>query len=159
MRKLQTATSSYSIERWEVDNKHRHKLVQMICRNSDRYCKNPYFLHSVATSASTDQMQTMYNQSLPCKQASQLTFLDGVGSYYDEQRRRLGTASSGAKKRQSLNYPPSAAINQNGDAPDSSHETTIRPQSAPRFGRPKVKETEEEVLYQAEQQQLGESPE
>ena len=91
----------------------------------------------------------MYNPSVPCK-VNLHHVLDG--GFYDEQRRRLGTASSGTKKRQSLNYPPSAGINQNGEAPDGSQETSIRPQSAPRFGRPRAtKEADEEVSYQAEQ--------
>ena len=76
-------------------------------------------------------------------------------TYYDEQRRRLGTASS-AKKRSSLNYPPSAGINQN--ATDQSQQSISgrplssgvgRPQSAPRYGpgyggqRIKIRQSEE----------------
>ena len=66
MKKLQTAASSYSIDKWETDNRRKSQLVQMICRNSDRFCKNPYFLHSLATVGSTDQI-SLYNPSIPCK--------------------------------------------------------------------------------------------
>jgi len=34
----------------------------MICKNSDRFCKNPYFLHSLATASSE---HNFYNN--PCK--------------------------------------------------------------------------------------------
>lgn len=37
LKKLQTATSFYSIDRWEQDNKKKKKLVKMMCRNSDRF--------------------------------------------------------------------------------------------------------------------------
>lgn len=37
LKKLQTATSFYSIDKWEQDNKKKKKLVKMLCRNSDRF--------------------------------------------------------------------------------------------------------------------------
>ena len=37
LQKLQTASSQYSIGKWEVDDKKRNRLVRMICRNSDRF--------------------------------------------------------------------------------------------------------------------------
>ena len=50
LKKLQEANSFYSINEWERDNKRKRKLSRMISNNSDRFCKNPYFLHSLATS-------------------------------------------------------------------------------------------------------------
>lgn len=46
LKKLSTAHSFYSIDKWEQDNKKKKKLVKMICKNSDRFVKNPYFLQS-----------------------------------------------------------------------------------------------------------------
>ena len=56
MKKLNNATSFYNIDSWEKDNKKKNRLVSMICRNSDSFCKNPYFLHSLATANSTEQI-------------------------------------------------------------------------------------------------------
>ena len=42
--KLQTASSFYSIDKWDQDNKKKMKLVKMLCRNSDRFLKHPYFV-------------------------------------------------------------------------------------------------------------------
>lgn len=44
LKKLQTASSFYSIDKWEQDNKKKKKLVKMLCRNSDRFVKHPYFI-------------------------------------------------------------------------------------------------------------------
>ncbi len=46
LKKLSTAHSFYNIDKWEQDNKKKKKLVKMICKNSDRFVKNPYFLQS-----------------------------------------------------------------------------------------------------------------
>jgi inosine/xanthosine triphosphate pyrophosphatase family protein len=37
LKKLQTASSFYSIDKWEQDNKKKKKLVKNLCRNSDRF--------------------------------------------------------------------------------------------------------------------------
>ncbi len=65
----------------------------MICKNSDRFCKNPYFLHSLATTGSD---ATFYNPNAPCnKKLSYLTIpLDGL-----EEKK---IHSSSVKKRSSL---------------------------------------------------------
>ncbi len=44
LKKLQTASSNYNIEKWNQDEKKKKKLVKMICSNSDRFMKNPYFI-------------------------------------------------------------------------------------------------------------------
>ena len=44
LQKLQTASSFYSIGKWDEDNKKKKKLVKMLCRNSDRFLKHPYFV-------------------------------------------------------------------------------------------------------------------
>jgi inosine/xanthosine triphosphate pyrophosphatase family protein len=73
LKKLQLASSFYSIDKWEQDNKHRKHLVTNICRNSDRFCKNPYFLHSLATTTSDAQMY--YNPNLPCKKYTDSNYM------------------------------------------------------------------------------------
>ena len=62
LKKLQTASSFYNHEKWVLDERRKNQLVKMICKNSDRFCKNPYFLHSLATSAS-DTGFSFYNPS------------------------------------------------------------------------------------------------
>lgn len=49
LKKLQTASSIYSIDKWEQDNKRKKKLVKMLCRNSDRFMKHPYFISNTST--------------------------------------------------------------------------------------------------------------
>ena len=66
LKKLSTATSFYSIDRWDNDAKQKNRLVQMICKNSDRFCKNPYFLHSMAT-AGNQSDTNFYNPGVACK--------------------------------------------------------------------------------------------
>ena len=68
LKKLQTASSCYSIEKWENDNKKKKQLVRMICKNSDRFCKNPYFLSYPQTLATaiSDSSFSHYNPNAPC---------------------------------------------------------------------------------------------
>lgn len=49
LKKLQQVNSFYSINEWEKENKRMKKLSRMISKNSDRYCKNPYFVNSSST--------------------------------------------------------------------------------------------------------------
>lgn len=66
LKKLKTATSFYSIDRWEHDNKRKNKLVSNICKNADRFCKNPYFVVSTLGTTASDTT-FLYNPSAPCK--------------------------------------------------------------------------------------------
>jgi hypothetical protein len=50
LRKLQDANSHYSIREWDKNDVERQRLKHMLAKNSDRFCKNPYFLHSICTS-------------------------------------------------------------------------------------------------------------
>ena len=47
--KLQNTRSNYNNSKWENDFQEKQKLKQMITKNSDRYCRNPYFLNSICT--------------------------------------------------------------------------------------------------------------
>ena len=47
--RLQNTKSHYSNDKWEDQFKHNRKNFEQIRTNGDRYCKNPYFLHSVST--------------------------------------------------------------------------------------------------------------
>lgn len=47
--RLQGTNSQYSASAWENEYKQNTKISSSIASNSDRYCKNPYFLHSVCT--------------------------------------------------------------------------------------------------------------
>jgi hypothetical protein len=47
--RLQSAKSHYAINKWENDFQRKVVLGRHIQENSDRYQKNPYFLHSVCT--------------------------------------------------------------------------------------------------------------
>lgn len=49
LRKLQATKSNYSVKDWKKDDNERRKLQKMIQGNGDRFCQNPYFLHSVCT--------------------------------------------------------------------------------------------------------------
>ena len=47
--RLQNTKSHYSSENWETMFKQQRKNLNQIQSNGDRFCKNPYFLHSVST--------------------------------------------------------------------------------------------------------------
>jgi hypothetical protein len=59
LEKLQKTKSTYNKNGWDADYHKSTQLRSMIKNNGDRYCKNPYFLHSLCTAqgpavASTD---------------------------------------------------------------------------------------------------------
>ena len=47
--RLQKAQSHYNTDKWEDNFVKQRKTLQQMNENGDRYCKNPYFLHSVCT--------------------------------------------------------------------------------------------------------------
>lgn len=47
--RLQNTKSHYSNEQWDAQFKQQRKTLSQIQTNGDRFCKNPYFLHSVST--------------------------------------------------------------------------------------------------------------
>ena len=47
--KLQSTKSVYSQEKWQKDFDDSRKIINNISLNSDRYCKNPYFLNSLCS--------------------------------------------------------------------------------------------------------------
>ena len=47
--RLQNTRSHYSNECWESQFKSNRKNLDQIRANGDRFCQNPYFLHSVST--------------------------------------------------------------------------------------------------------------
>ena len=49
LERLQSTKPTYSQQQWENDFKQTRKTLTQIQHNGDRFCKNPYFLHSVAT--------------------------------------------------------------------------------------------------------------
>lgn len=49
LNRLQNTRSHYSTERWHKDFEGVRKISDQIRANGDRFCKNPYFLHSICT--------------------------------------------------------------------------------------------------------------
>jgi len=49
LNRLQGAQSHYDNNRWRKDFTENHKKAGRISQNGDRFCRNPYFLHSVCT--------------------------------------------------------------------------------------------------------------
>ena len=47
--RLQNTKSTYDSAKWKEDYKRSKKYSKMIRQGGDRYCKNPYFLHSLCT--------------------------------------------------------------------------------------------------------------
>lgn len=47
--KLQNTRSNYDNSKWETEYMENQKRSNMISKNSDRYCRNPYFLNSICT--------------------------------------------------------------------------------------------------------------
>jgi inosine/xanthosine triphosphate pyrophosphatase family protein len=83
LRKLQGAASCYSIDRWNQDDKKKKKLVKMICRNSDRFLKNPYFLCNGLPNTATLGTAN-----------SEHSFYGFGGSHFQDDKRSLKKRSS-----------------------------------------------------------------
>ena len=49
LKKLQDTKSNYSTKMWEEENRQNKTLKKLMAKNSDRFCTNAYFLHSVCT--------------------------------------------------------------------------------------------------------------
>lgn len=47
--RLQGTKSHYNQKKWNEEAKQQTKIAASINHNGDRFCKNPYFLHSVCT--------------------------------------------------------------------------------------------------------------
>ena len=47
--KLQNTKSTYSMATWKTEYEKQQEYKYRIQGNGDRYCKNPYFLHSICT--------------------------------------------------------------------------------------------------------------
>lgn len=62
--RLQSTKSNYSTDKWNKQFDQNSKITYNIKENSDRYCKNPYFLHSVCTQQDLQSYQApFYNAS------------------------------------------------------------------------------------------------
>lgn len=89
LKKLQATKSNYSNKEWKKEDKERRKIQKMIQGNGDRFCQNPYFLHSVCTA------EDSYYITL-CKPAA-CHFPEGEGRKASAKGSRTGTAQT--KKR------------------------------------------------------------
>ena len=49
LNRLQGTHSHYDNNKWRKDFELNQKTKERISHNSDRFCRNPYFLHSVCT--------------------------------------------------------------------------------------------------------------
>ena len=49
LNRLQNAQSHYSVQGWEKEFTKNKKTNTNIRRNADRFCKHPYFVHSITT--------------------------------------------------------------------------------------------------------------
>ena len=58
--KLQNTKSTYSMKNWEQEYTRQQQYRHMIQGNGDRYCKNPYFLHSICTESNPNEVASEY---------------------------------------------------------------------------------------------------
>ena len=96
--KLQKTNSTYNNEKWRNDYNKSTKLQKMIRGNGDRYCKNPYFLHSLCTSSGPIKAYTDLGSVQGCP--SQYTYYGGDNRTISEygvnkkSKRGLGSRAS-----------------------------------------------------------------
>ena len=137
LRKLQGAASCYSIDRWNQDDKKKKKLVKMICRNSDRFLKNPYFL-----------CNGLPNTSLGTANSEHSFYGFGAGTHFQDDKRSMKKRSSYTSLDPVYQVPQSASgLGRQTYYPMSfvgTGNSTIqtieeyqrgRPMSAPKYGR------------------------
>ena len=118
LNRLQGTRSHYSTEKWNYDFESQRKLIGNIYENGDRFCKNPYFLHSVCTQQDAfNSQQPYYSVSNPNLNA----FGGGIGN----NSRRSARSS---QKRLLKNKRTSSAI----DSTNNSNYQMNRPYSAPK---------------------------
>ena len=98
----------------------------MIRTNGDRYCKNPYFLHSICTNQSTN--------GNPSKAFTEVGSVQGFGTYYADNKTisEYGAIGSKRKSRRGLNSKASESNFQGVVRPPKLREKKQRPYSAPR---------------------------
>lgn len=114
--KLQNAKSVYNRNIWEDEHQKRESLKYKIQTNGDRYCKNPYFLHSLCTKAAPSQ--SMYPSQFGSKHF-------GTISEYGPVGHRGSLKQSNKQKLKSEGF-------YQGSADPPRLRNKIRPSSAPR---------------------------
>merc|ERR1712003_167685 len=62
--RLQGTKSHYSTDKWDSDFHEQRRTLNSIKENGDRYCKNPYFLHSVCTQNDAAAFHTASNPNI-----------------------------------------------------------------------------------------------
>jgi len=89
--KLQNTKSCYNKNKWENDYYKNEQLKKKISVNGDRYCKNPYFLHSVCTKAAPNQ--NMYSQMIASNHYGTISDMDGRAKFSQKfsNKNKLGS--------------------------------------------------------------------
>ena len=70
LNRLQTTKSHYDSEKMDRMFEDQRRLVGQIQHNGDRYCKNPYFLHSVCTQQQEAYFSTQSHTIMPAMNPS-----------------------------------------------------------------------------------------
>ena len=92
LNRLQSASSHYSAVQWQKEFYKQRKNTENIKRNADRFCKHPYFVHSVTT---TDMVPY---QDMFVTNRSRSAMRQGQNSMRAKQRSSVSTAK-GMKRR------------------------------------------------------------
>ena len=99
---------------WQREFESKQKLSHMIRKNSDRFCKNPYFLNSICTNAAGLQgpggVGTSTNRSLN-RQGGHAASSKAFSTYYNEGEKR--TISDFGKRKRSKKMLTSKASDSN----------------------------------------------
>ena len=108
--KLQNTRSNYDNSKWETDYIKNVKRSNMISKNSDRYCRNPYFLNSICTNnAGLQGVAVSTNRSLR-RMGPQASSSKAFSTYYPDDKR---TISDFEKRKMSKRMLTSKASDSN----------------------------------------------
>ena len=127
--RLQNTRSHYSNEAWEQHHKSQRKNLSQIEENGDRFCRNPYFLHSVSTMdnvAGMDPYQgaATYNSKSIIK-SNRYYFLEGARNHSTQK----SSKRAGSSKRVRSGLPAAPMMM---DRIDKQRGKSMRPFSAPK---------------------------
>lgn len=109
--KLQNTRSNYDNSKWETQYQQNMKRSNMISKNGDRYCRNPYFLNSICTNnAGLQGLAVSTNRSLR-RAGPQASSSKAFSTYYPDQDKR--TISDFERRKMSKRMLTSKASDSN----------------------------------------------
>lgn len=99
LQRLQSAHSVYNHNKWEADHKKKSNLVDMLCKNADRYCQHPYFVMASEPRVFSATSTAKLGYSTMPSRGNRARSNYSVARRSKKRKRRLFTAGHEGRKR------------------------------------------------------------